>query len=400
MRTNILAIAIALSDRDLLAGIDGLAGKERETTAELVAHLAALELRPNLYLAQGYGSLFAYCTEALHLSEDAACNRIEAARACRRFPTILDLLGSGSLTLSSVRKLRAHLTPENHEAVLARAMHRTKEQIGELIAELAPKPDVPATVRKVHTRGPTEVAPPATVSSASPSRATSMSLPMDGVIDAPVPGAAGIGASPAPPNIEDVRAIRPEPRPIVQPLSPHRYRVQFTIGQETHDELRRVQALLRREIPDGDPAEIFGRALHLLLEQVERSKLGATTRRRDGAPLRPYENRIRSGTDKKIPTEDKNGIELRERRSRHIPNEVKRKVWWRDAGQCAFVSTGGRRCTERSFLELHHIQPYALDGAATIANISLRCRRHNGYEAEVVFGVRRLSMVTDADAGP
>jgi hypothetical protein len=34
-------------------------------------------------------------------------------------------------------------------------------------------------------------------------------------------------------------------------------------------------------------------------------------------------------------------------------------------------------------------QAHALDGPATVDNISLRCRRHNQYEAElVVFGPR------------
>jgi hypothetical protein len=46
------------------------------------------------------------------------------------------------------------------------------------------------------------------------------------------------------------------------------------------------------------------------------------------------------------------------------------------------VADSGHRCTERTFLELHHIQPYALKGPATIGNISLRCRRHNQYEAD------------------
>ena len=46
-------------------------------------------------------------------------------------------------------------------------------------------------------------------------------------------------------------------RPIVRATAPERYRVQFTIGPETHERLRRVQALLRREIPDGDPGAIF-----------------------------------------------------------------------------------------------------------------------------------------------
>ena len=88
MNTNVFATAAALSDQDLLAGLSTLAGRERETLAELLAHLATLDERPDVYLARGYGSLYAYCTQALRFSEDAACNRIDAARVCRRFPAI------------------------------------------------------------------------------------------------------------------------------------------------------------------------------------------------------------------------------------------------------------------------------------------------------------------------
>ena len=86
MHTDLLAAADALSDQDLLVRVQTLARNERAATAELVAHLAALDTRPSLYAAGGYGSLFAYCTEGLRLSEDAAYSRVEAARACRRFP--------------------------------------------------------------------------------------------------------------------------------------------------------------------------------------------------------------------------------------------------------------------------------------------------------------------------
>src|SRR5258706_12746455 len=115
MNTNMLTLASRLSDQDLLARIGVLAGKEREASVELVAHLAALETRPSLYAGQS-GSLFGYCTQVLLLSEDAACNRIEAARACLSFPVILDHLASGAMSLTSVRLLRRHLTPENHVA--------------------------------------------------------------------------------------------------------------------------------------------------------------------------------------------------------------------------------------------------------------------------------------------
>jgi hypothetical protein len=144
--------------------------------------------------------------------------------------------------------------------------------------------------------------------------------------------------------------------------------VQFTVGRETHENLRRAQDLLRREIPDGDPGQIFDRALKLLLEDIARKKLAATSKPR---PKRRTAER-----------------------SRHIPAHAKRVVWLRDGGQCAFVARGGRRCRERALLEFHHVDPYAIGGEATVANLSLRCRAHNIHEAERVFG--RLAPTTAA----
>ena len=336
-----LALASELSDQDLLARVGALAGKEREATAELVAHLAVLADRSSLYAARGYRSLFDYCTQVLQLSEDAACNRIHAARACRDFPMILDLLASGAMSLTSVRLLRPHLTPENHEAVLARASGRSRRQIETLVAELAPRPDVPSSVRKLPTAPPAPALVPATTSAPPP-------------ISAPPPVATR--------------------RPIIETTSPERYRVQFTIGKESHDKLRRVQDLLRREIPDGDPAAIFDRALSLLLEKVEKTKLAQTTKPRAPRSIRP-------GTDWQVRTPIL--------APRDIPRYVQRAVGRRDGAQCAFVAPDGHRCTERAFLEFHHIRAYALGGLATVENISLRCRRHNQYEAERVFGPRR-----------
>ena len=51
---------------------------------------------------------------------------------------------------------------------------------------------------------------------------------------------------------------------------------------------------------------------------------------------------------------------------------------------------------ERTFLEFHHIEPYARQGPPTVANISLRCWRHNQYEAELIFGPHRTSNVREA----
>lgn len=76
---------------------------------------------------------------------------------------------------------------------------------------------------------------------------------------------------------------------------------------------------------------------------------------------------------------------------------VRREVWRRDQGQCAFVGVRGR-CAERGFLEFHHVEPCAEGGAADAGNIELRCRAHNQYEADLFFGadvVKELELVWD-----
>ena len=83
--TNALASLTSLTDEQLLARIKTLADEERYSTAALIAALVELDTR-RLYLREGYASLFAYCTQALHLSEDAAYNRIRAARAAAKWP--------------------------------------------------------------------------------------------------------------------------------------------------------------------------------------------------------------------------------------------------------------------------------------------------------------------------
>src|SRR5262245_4877644 len=251
MHLRVITAAAALSDADLLHRVTVLAGRERESTVELVGHLAELDAR-KLHLREGYGSLFVYCTGALRLAEHAAYNRIEAARLSRRFPAVLDLLAEGALSVSTVRLLAPHLRPDNFDAVVAQARGRSKREVETLVACLAPKPDVPATVRKLP--GPTHAPEVANAPLADRTPSAAVAGERDGEPSASAPDPR---APAAVPNATH--------RSVVAPLAPERYRVQFTVGAETHEKLRRAQDFLRREIPDGDLGEIFDRALTLLL---------------------------------------------------------------------------------------------------------------------------------------
>jgi hypothetical protein len=137
-----------LSDYDLLIEVKRLADGERRATTQLIASLAELDNR-RLYLGEGCSSLFTYCTQVLHLSEHAAYGRIEAARAARRFPVILQRLAEGSVTLTTVGLLAPHLTSENHLALLDAARHRSKRDVEVLVAGIRPQPPVPSSIRKL-----------------------------------------------------------------------------------------------------------------------------------------------------------------------------------------------------------------------------------------------------------
>ena len=138
-----------LDDDDaLLDRLSRLLGQSRRVESELVAVIAEVDAR-RLYAREASPSMFAYCTQILRLSEAEAYLRIEVARASREFPVLLEMLGDGRLHLSGIAKLVPHLTRENIDLLLERATHKSKQQIEELIAEIAPRPDVSSVIRKL-----------------------------------------------------------------------------------------------------------------------------------------------------------------------------------------------------------------------------------------------------------
>ena len=334
-----------LTDQQLVERVATLATTERNATAALVAALAEFDAR-RLYLGAGCSSLFTYCTQVLRLSESAAYVRIEAARFARRFPQILERLADGRLSLTTARMLAPVLTAGKEARVLDAAAFRSKRDVEQLVATERPQAPVATVVRKL--------------SAPDPQPATMPSPPAESPVALERVQASRRGGSSPDPAATPVRAVeRPPSPPIVRALAPDMYRVQFTLSREGHDRLVRAQDLLRHVNARGDVAAIFERALAALITELERTKFAATERPRAGSP--------------------------RPARTRHVPAGVKRKVWARDGGQCAFVGTMGR-CTERGLLEYHHVIPYADGGETSAENLQLRCAAHNAYESALWSG--------------
>jgi hypothetical protein len=417
IRRDLLA---RLGDRDLLRGLAARVAADRAHTAEILAYIAEVDSR-KLYLGEAFPSMHAYCVGQLRYSDDAAAKRIHAARAARVYPVLLDAISDGRLHLTAVCLLAPYLTRDNVAELLSAATHKRKWEIEILLAERFPRPDVPTWVRPVAmvpglpvpgalsaglfapsihpTQSPDVMtssaqhapahvslshaeqtaAQPLVSASSEPSSAhmpTAVAAALTSPIGLPAPAppapalASPFGtASPIPLQATFQSAAppfalmnnAPLPRALVAPLSAHRFKLQVTIAQPTHDLLRRAQTLLGSRVPAGDVAQVLEKALTLLVRHLEKQKLGDTNRPR--------------ATSRRL-----------KRDSRHIPSAVKRAVMERDGEQCTFVSESGRRCEARRDLEFDHVREFARGGEATVDGIRLRCRAHNQYTAETTFG--------------
>ena len=168
------------------------------------------------------------------------------------------MLADGRLHLSGIELLAPHLTPANTQALLQRAVHKSKEAIKELVAELKPKPDVPDSIRKLPERR--GVGAPD-----QPAHGTPLQRPEPGLVQRPEPGAEmpsdalapaalQLGPDPVPPPMSAGAPLRERAQKtgLVEPLGQGRYKVQFTASAAFRDKLERLRALMRPSVPDGD----------------------------------------------------------------------------------------------------------------------------------------------------
>lgn len=335
----------SIPDRELLHRLAQLVNNSRGTEGEIISHIAEVDAR-RLYAREACPSMYVYGTNVLHFSEAEAYLRITVARAAREHPVLLEMLAEGRLHLSGIVRLTPYLTLENRDLLLERATHRSKRQILEMIAELAPKPDVRSRMRKLPS-------PRVAASASSPSSGPAESVSPE-LCPARVPDSAASGVA-APPSA-------------VVPLAPQRYKVQFTASAELHDKLERLKALMRSKVPDGDLAAIIEAAVSEKLERLEAGRFGATR-----AP------RSQLSTSNLSPG------------SRHISAAVKRAVSARDGRQCTYRDAQGRRCPARERLEYHHRHPFGFGGGRGPENIVLVCKRHNALLAEHDYGPKAMA---------
>ncbi|NNN06122.1 MAG: HNH endonuclease [Elusimicrobia bacterium] len=345
----------ALSDADLTRDVKFSAQRDRHCLAKALVHLAEFDRR-QLCVREGGESLFAYCTRVLGYDEFDAFRRIRAARTINRFPAVVPLIEEGKISLTAIAVLSPYLKPENYRAWLTEVAGKSRREIEALIAARHPQSERPDYLRRFpqsHARVGPEAPPQAL--EALPSAASPRLDPTAPSDQAPSLLAPALGSA------------RPHEWQAVVPVAMDRVRIGFDAGIAVVGLIERARQLLRHKYPEGRLEDILQEALQILLERKD-------PQRRLTLKSAPAASRDPAPSSSRAPRGWLAG--------RYIPAWVKRAVWERDEGRCAWRFADGTPCGSKDWLEYDHVRPFAKGGRSdTPRNIRLLCRVHNQLAA-------------------
>jgi hypothetical protein len=340
----------SLDSPSLARRLGELAGDERHVQVEFLLHLDEFDRRRD-WLGLGYGSLWTYCLEALHLREGAAGRRIAAMKVLRRLPYLAGALHDGRLCLSTLSQLGPVLTEETAQDLVARAAYRTAAEVDHLVASLRPRQAPREGLRKL---------PIAESPAAEPI----------GTTEAPTAepaGTAGEASSPGnAPHPAPMLLDAPRPRVDVRAVSEGQWSLRVTVDRALKEDLETLSQLLSHKFPKGDLAAVLHEAVRCALEKHGKRKGAVKPARQVNAKAPPKDPAI-------------------------VPAAVRRQVWERDGGRCAWVGPDGRRCGSRWQVEVDHVDAAARGGKATLDRLRLLCRSHNFLHAEQVYGPEMMA---------
>lgn len=245
---------------------------------------------------------------------------------------------------------------------------RTKKELGKLLRELHPLPQLPDRIEPLGPqlrrtlRNPTWAQ---YVSARAPQirELPAGERPCDWATD-PAPEETALGDL-----SNEALPVGPVPRDLPPVTGPQHYQVQFSTTEEHAQLVDRAKALLARSRPGMTLGELHLEAMRLLVASLENRRFGA------GVQQQP---RQRGESDARI-------------RSRYIPAVVRREVFERDAARCSYVDARGERCCETHYLQLHHLQPFAKAGPHVASNLTSRCAAHNALAADADFGAKVMA---------
>ena len=418
-RPAITSTVGALSDRELLRETRNLIRHERHLQGAVIDHLTEIEAR-GLYLQRGFSSLFDYAVRELGYSDAAAARRIGAMRLCADQPDAREGLRDGSLTLSAAAELQWAFDRQRRRgsisgtAAIAPAGTPAADSAPAVpLPPAEPEPPPPLVLDAVGRQKLVEEA-----AGKSARQVRRMLADLDPELAPPADRVRPLGDG----RYELKATIDAECQQGLEQLRGLLSHVdpRMTMGQLVG---RVVQEALDRHDPSRPPRRARGGSRPAdakanaprtpTPEQAQRRSAPAAkhaARPADtaaapktdpdaghhaaptparavrpiptSAPLPPstQEETARRAATRARPTGTATPTAKSCASGRAISAGVRRRVWQRDGGRCSYADPQtGRRCNSTHLIEIDHIVPHALGGAADPGNLRLLCGAHHRH---------------------
>jgi hypothetical protein len=348
----------SLSDSVLLANLKSSVLEERKLTTEVLEYLREIDRR-RLYAESGHASLWDFCTKELGYSEGSASRRISSMRLLRDLPDLKEDLLAGKQNLSSLAQ--------------AQKFFRIEEKHREVKLSLGEKQEV---LEKLEGKSTRECEKELLKLSSAP-----------------------------------IEIMKSEKQ---RSLDDKHTELRLVLNSDLLEKLNRIQALRSHSDPSMSYAELLGFMADEVLKRLdpmekEKRRTKPKKEPQSVSPVFTAEEVFRSMASRKVSsppapevqkTTDSQkgsfatqsnsfGPALKMGRRAPIPARIKRLIWLRDQGKCAYTNPEtGKICESRYFLEIDHVHPVALGGGNDPENLRLRCRAHNQRSAVRIFGAR------------
>lgn len=354
-----------LKDKELLSKFELLVKQEKEATAFVVAHLAEIDKR-KLFAEAGYSSLFNYITQKYHYSQSAAYRRIQAARLSLRFPKIIEYLKDGRLNLITISLIEPYLKEENKEDILSRVFYKSTREVEIFISSISE--------RQKEIRDRIRMLP-------------QLIQTQETLIEDQRTNEKGKAFSEGT-MIKTAQILTPSAG---SKVSERRVKVEFCANETLTKKIERAKQILRHQYPQGRLEDIFNEALEHLLEKKDPERKMARVEKKqpeqktDISRPKLASHSANQGSKEVHVKEKSFEPSVLRVNSRYIPEKLKLEIYKRDHGQCSYMSKDGKHCQEKNFLEMDHVEPFALGGKSTQDNLRLLCRLHNQYRSQKIF---------------
>lgn len=323
-----------LSNEALIRKTQTLVAEERKLTTEILWHLHEIQSR-RLYAEKGYASLFEYAVQALGYSEASAGRRIAAMRLLADVPEIEPALKKGEISLTTLSTIQNFIQRKHQQskAEQGSGASLSKSEKRDLVFSLQGK---------------------------SKRECEKVLIELDPL------------------------AALPKERERV--VSPTQTEIRFVADDALMQKLQMIKDLDGHVQSSPSYLELFHRMADLCLKHLDPLSKKPTQITPPAEPkIQTDPARVLQNTGSVQP-QSRTQPELQPVNPRYIPAALKREIWSREQGQCAYQSSDGKRCTSRHALELDHIVPLAWGGKSEPSNLQLLCREHNRLKAVTQLG--------------